>query len=206
MRPPRIARSTNGGNDVVVREDEVGFSASRACFPSVSSCLTITGVSPVGLHTAHVTSGSRTDNLRIASVLSALNAANCSDFYVVGPLEMFTSNVAGSDFNSVSAITRSIKTVASEADIRFVDTAPHGPVHVYVEQDSDAVQILVSSSETPGNQVQANQYPDSLGKPSSPDSSRGTQYAVALLLLWEKCSLGYSGARKSEIGLQSKLH
>ena len=89
IRPPKTARPTNDGNDVVVREVEVGFLGSRACFPSVSSCLTITGISPNGLRTAHITSGSRTDNLRIASALSALNAANCSAFYVVGSARFF---------------------------------------------------------------------------------------------------------------------
>ena|SRR3984957_19349273 len=89
IRSPKTARPTNDGNDVVVREDEVCFLGSRACFPSVSSCLTITRLSPNGLRTAHITSGSWTDNLRIASVLSALNAANCSAFYVVGSARYF---------------------------------------------------------------------------------------------------------------------
>ncbi|MCA8003341.1 hypothetical protein [Burkholderia metallica] len=159
VRAPRQTLASNGGRDTVVREDSVSFSTHRVCFPSVSSCLTVTGVSSQGLHAAHIPTGSQSGNEYLENMVDAMNASGCKTFYVIGAIKTFKSNVAGSNFNSQYNISEYLKGKASNATVKFFDTSDHGNVNIYVEKQGDSVTATYGSATEPGNHVIGNQYP-----------------------------------------------
>ncbi|MEX2964756.1 RHS repeat-associated core domain-containing protein, partial [Microbulbifer sp. TYP-18] len=112
------------GENVVLREDFVGSSTRGICYPNISSCISITGVSDSGMVGAHITTGSNVN--KILDVMKTGGASGFNDVHVVGALSNYMkSNSSG--LRSTSNIKNIIsKRLNNKAKIRFQDTSQFG--------------------------------------------------------------------------------
>lgn len=151
-------RIKNGGADTVIREEYVGSSWQRMCYPGISSCISITGVSPVGLIGTHITIA--TEATLVDDLMQAMRsggAASCPNFYVVGAFSQFKPRAA-SIINTRKKISQKIKSrINKNATVRFYDTSAHGDVHVFAEKGPLNTQFLWVASH--GNIVAGFNYP-----------------------------------------------
>lgn len=149
------------GDSLVLREEVVGSSRNRICYPGISSCITITGVMPGGLVGTHLTVAS--EPTLIDAALLALKAGGggaCTSFYVVGAIARFKENTGDPGFNTRKKIRDKIcKHINKDARVRFFDTsAHHVDVHVFAERNR--LGTVFSYTPTTGIVVSGNNYPN----------------------------------------------
>lgn len=153
-------RPRNTTFDTVLREENVGSSNNRICYPGVSSCITITGVLPTGLVGVHVTIGTETpliDQALLAMKISG--GSRCTNFYVVGAIRNFKAQTNNADVDKRKKIKEKIQSIISKhASVRFFDTSFQQEVHIFVEHDG--ITPTFSYASTTGNAVTGFVYPN----------------------------------------------
>lgn len=124
-RKPKYRTDSPG---VVIWEEYVGQAPDVICYPGVSSCITITCVSPGGLSGTHLTVGSEPE--LIADAINSLaggGSGSFTDVYVVGKIDLFKRSTSDTGFNTRKKMsTRLSKAFGFRRNqILFYDTAPH---------------------------------------------------------------------------------
>ncbi len=156
-------RTKNGGPDTVLREEYVGSSTARICYPGISSCISITGILPGGVIGSHITIA--TEIGLVDEILQALKAGgggNCANFYVIGAFGQFKPSAAKS-INTRKKIRDKIKSnVSKNSTVRFYDSTLHGDVHVFAEKNGINTDFSWISSH--GNIVVGFNYPTFAGR------------------------------------------
>lgn len=156
-------RIKNGGADTVIREEYVGSSLQRICYPGISSCISITAVLPTGLIGTHITIATEANLVDdLMQAMKSGGGAGCPNFYVVGAFSQFKPRAA-STINTRRKISQKIKSrVNRNAIVRFYDTSAHGEVHVFAEKGALNTQFLWIASH--GNTVAGFNYPAFQGR------------------------------------------
>jgi hypothetical protein len=153
-------RHQPAGVDVVIREEYYGSATSRICFPGISTCAAITGVSPGGLIGAHITVG--TDAAEVAEIfqgLKDLGAGQCMTFYVVGAFAEFKPLTQAAELDTRKKIGKKIRAdLSAKAVVRFYDTTKIGAVHILAHKNGMAADF--SWVKEVGNFVKGFTYPD----------------------------------------------
>lgn len=157
----------NGGPDTNLYEDHVGSCTMRICYPSISSCISITGVSAGGLMGTHLTCFTPIVEVDQAFQFMRIGGASgCQNFYVIGRFAMFKPN-APAEINSRKKIRNKIRaTLNAHAAVHFYDTSAHGEVHVFVERVAAGVEFFRIASA--GNFVPGVAYPAFAGRTEIP--------------------------------------
>jgi hypothetical protein len=156
-------RTISGRPDTVIREEYVGSSRERICYPGISSCIAITGVLQDGLVGAHITIASERDLVyEILQAMKVGGGGNCLNFYVIGAFTHFKPN-ATQAINTRKKIRDKIKSAINRnATVRFYDSSAHGDVHVFAEKNVVNTDFFWISSH--GNNVQGFNYPAFVGR------------------------------------------
>ena len=156
-------RTKNGGPETVLREEFVGSSSARICYPGVDTCITITGVLPGGLVGTHITVA--TEIGLVDDLLQAMRiggGGNCQNFYVIGRFTVFKPH-ATQVINTRKKISKKIKSIINKnATVRFYDSSAHGSVHVFVEKNAHYPNFFLINSH--GNYVAGYTYPTFEGR------------------------------------------
>lgn len=111
---------------VVVWEEYVGQAPDAICYPGVSSCLTITCVSPGGLSGTHLTIGSPPEFIAEAIDMLAAPGTAFTHIFVAGKIDLFKTSTKDKGFNTRKKMsTRLSKALGfRRSSILFYDTAP----------------------------------------------------------------------------------
>jgi hypothetical protein len=156
-------RHQPAGVDVVIREEYYGSGTSRICYPGISSCAAITGVSPGGLIGAHITVG--TDAAQVAEIfqgLKDLGAAQCMTFYVAGAFAQFKPHTKVAALDTRKKIGKKIRAdLSAAAVVKFYDTSKIGAVHILAHKNGMAADFAWVKEA--GNPVMGFTYPDFTG-------------------------------------------
>jgi hypothetical protein len=147
------------GMDIVLREDNVGSTMGRVCYPGISSCITITGVHPNGLIGAHITAV--TTQYEVQEILMAMKtggASTCIKFYVVGAIRQFIQ-WTHEGFNDRKKMSDQIKKHTNkDATVWFYDTSDNSDVHIVAENVQG--QTYFRYTPNTNHRVQGDIYPN----------------------------------------------
>jgi hypothetical protein len=118
-----------GNPGVVIREDVVGQAPRAICYPGVSSCLTITCVSPAGLSGAHLTIVTTSD--LIDQALLSLKSAGSNMFsavYAVGKIAEFKARTVDERLRTRKKMSQLLRHTFNyrSGTIQFYDTVSNG--------------------------------------------------------------------------------
>jgi hypothetical protein len=133
---PRKHKYIRENPGVVIWEEYVGRASNVICYPGVSSCITITCVSPAGLNGAHITM--YTDDYLIENMINSLAtmfSAAGSRILVIGNISMFKANTRDTGFDTRKKIAATLRESFNYRGgwIYFHDTAIHAAgVHIGV--------------------------------------------------------------------------
>jgi hypothetical protein len=153
-------RTRNTTVDTVLREEYVGSSANRICYPGVSSCITITGVLPTGLVGVHITIASETPLIDEALLaMKTSGGSSCTRFYVVGAISRFKASTNNADVDKRKKIGNKIRSLVNkDASVRFFDTSFQQEAHIFVEHNGFAPTF--SYAPAANNTVSGFTYPN----------------------------------------------
>ncbi|WP_232431193.1 hypothetical protein [Burkholderia ubonensis] len=126
-------------NSVARVGGELGADANL-CYPNISSCLTVTGLSRQGsLRGAHLATPFGLKNDDMATLAKAIGAAGCDKFVVAGPIKDIKARTDEGECNSRKEIEAQLKAFSSDAEVRFLDTSKRpAPYNIYVQRERQA--------------------------------------------------------------------
>jgi len=155
-----MRRVPNGMEDsIVLREENVGFSAKNVCYPNISSCITITGVGSNGVVGGHLTILTTASLLGETMQVVEDEVKGCEACYVIGAISQFKVSVKDSEINTRKKISDSIKQkLGKQVNVLFYDTGPLGEVHIFLERNAEG-SYQFSYCKASGVTVSAQEYP-----------------------------------------------
>lgn len=168
---PHVPRS-------VLREDNAGSADNAICYPGISSCVTVTGVSPTGLVGVHITIAS--DNGEINDLMTRLRDAGgntCLRFYVMGPFTNFKPSSEATEFNTRKKMQQKIKSIVNKnASVKFYDAPANAEAHFFAELDG--VNARFYKSNTAPNDISGYDYPDIANRTEIPQNRFVSRYSI----------------------------
>lgn len=144
--------------NIVLREDYVGCATTAICYPGVSSCITITCVSPSGLLGAHITV--RTTPVEIAEMFQFIraNMSGIYAYYVVGSIRNYKDHTTNEEINERTKLQKRLKKEFNpQGLVGFFDTTPYTDVHVFAEKNGLKTTFYWIAAA--GNNVAGMNYP-----------------------------------------------
>lgn len=129
--------TTQGMNlPLILREDGVGASVQKICYPSISSCITITCVGTAGIAGAHLTV--LTTAAQLAETIQSLRSSGIGALkvcYVIGAIRHFKTYVKEGAVNTRKKISTALEcALGGPSRPLFYDTSSLGEVHVFAER------------------------------------------------------------------------
>ncbi len=113
---------------------------ANLCYPNISSCLTVTGLSRQGsLRGAHLATpfGLKKDD--VTTLAKAIGAGGCDKFVVAGPIKDIKARTDEGECNTRKDIEAQLKEFSSDAEVRFLDTSKRPPPYnIYVQREPRA--------------------------------------------------------------------
>ncbi|MES9897566.1 MAG: hypothetical protein ABW148_00920 [Sedimenticola sp.] len=151
-------RRRDGGQDTVLREDYVGCSAERICYPGIISCVSVTGILPGKLIGTHLTISTKIEMVdELFQAMKDDGGSGCVNFYVIGAFKHFMR--ADKAINTGQKLSNKIKSrINRNSTIKFYDTSLHRNVHVFAEKSNSVTSFYWIKSK--GNTVSMFNYPD----------------------------------------------
>jgi hypothetical protein len=167
-----MRRVPNGmENSIVLREENVGFSAKNVCYPNISSCITITGVGSNGVVGGHLTILTTASLLGKTMQVVEGEVKGCEACYVIGAISQFKVSVKDSEINTRKKISDSIKQkLGKQVSVLFYDTGPLGEVHIFMERNAEGA-CQFSYCKASVVTVSAQEYPVEKNKRVIPESA-----------------------------------
>jgi hypothetical protein len=139
-------KTVRGAGSIVLWEDSVGSSTQYICYPGISSCIAITGVSGGGVVGCHITVATPQSEIdQIFQLMKTAGGQGCPEFYVIGALTKFKGNTKVSEMNSRKKISSKVKAMINpNAVVKFVDIATLGcgDAHILVEKSGGAISAI----------------------------------------------------------------
>lgn len=134
-----------------IRESECRLAVREICYPSLSSCITITLFNNnvmVGIHCTIANTASEIRN--VIKEIKEKTASEFSDCYVIGALSVFKSNVFDQSINTRKKISNEINLyIKIRNSIKFHDTTMHlhtgKNVHVFIK--NSPIQVSYCAAE-----------------------------------------------------------
>lgn len=148
--------------NIVLREDCVGCATTAICYPGISSCITITCVSPSRLVGAHITIGTTAEEVDEMFQYIKVNTANIYAYYVVGSIDRFKPNARCTEIDTRKKLEERLKKEFNpKGSVGFYDTTPDD-VHIFAVKAR--LNITFSRIAAAGNMVAGNNYLDFPGR------------------------------------------
>lgn len=126
----RISKKAAIGNDIVLGEQEVGQAPSRICYPGVSSCIAITGVSQGFLNGVHLTVMTEPEKVDTAlDILKQYCPNGFTAIYIVGKIAEFKVKTVDKRLNTRKKLSQLLRETFGfkGGTIEFCDTTQYGP-------------------------------------------------------------------------------
>lgn len=124
------------GTNIVLREDYMGRATRAICYPGISSCISITCVSPTGLVGAHITVGTTAAEIAQMFQYFRANMAGIYAYYVVGSIDLFKQHTGCTEIDTRTKLKERLKREFNpKGAIAFYNTSPNGEVHVFAEKN-----------------------------------------------------------------------
>lgn len=160
-------RHRSDGDDTVLREEWVGGAFNRICYPSVSSCITVTAPSPHGIVGAHITFGTPlVDVDTLFSRMRTGGASSCPVIYVAGRFANFKASTVAA-LNTRKKIGAHIRaSINRAATVKFYDTSALGATHIFAEKYAGVLGFFWIAEH--GNNVVGFTYPDFAARTAIP--------------------------------------
>jgi hypothetical protein len=157
-------RLAKGSTDVVLREEWVGAASNRICYPSISSCIAVTGVGPSGMVGAHITVATEPELVDQIFQTMRTGGSSCPEFYVIGAISAhFKPKTVDARINSRKKISQMVqKMINGQAAVRFYDTSSHGDAHIMAEKNLGGANFYWIASA--GHMVMGDAYPNFPGR------------------------------------------
>jgi hypothetical protein len=157
----------------VIREDRVGSSIDRLCYPGVSSCISITGVSVDKMIGAHLTIGTTVPELaQFIALLAAEKTSEIMNFYVVGKIAKFKESTTIANFNTRKKMRDFLKAqLEQKANVYFCDIGLLVAQGANVCVFRNGAQASFSYIPEAGNLVVGSTYPNTVNYIEIPKAS-----------------------------------
>lgn len=157
----------------IIREDRVGSAIDKICYPGISSCISITGVSVNGMIGAHLTISTTALELdQFITLLATEKTSAIMNFYVVGKIQKFKDYIKVATFNTRKKMRDVLKSqLEKKANVYFCDIGlllPHG-ANVCASRNGSWASFSYISEV--GNLVSGSTYPDTTNYISIPNAS-----------------------------------
>jgi len=157
----------------VIREDRVGSSIDRLCYPGVSSCISITGVSVDKMIGAHLTIGTTVPELaQFIALLAAEKTSEIMNFYVVGKIAKFKESTTIANFNTRKKMRDFLKAqLEQKANVYFCDIGLLVAQGANICVFRNGAQASFSYIPEAGNLVVGSTYPNTVNYIEIPKAS-----------------------------------
>ncbi len=155
-------RSATTAKGAVVAENSIGKAPSaetdadaKLCYPNISSCLTVTGLTRDGsLRGGHVTTVRGLNKETLDTLSTKIGADECTKFVVAGPIDNIKKRTTDTEVDSRKKITSLLQQKSPGAEVRYLDTTQRAaPYAIYVgreQQGAGAPRLQVHVQDGTG--------------------------------------------------------
>ncbi|WP_232448458.1 hypothetical protein [Burkholderia ubonensis] len=123
---------------------------ANLCYPNISSCLTVTGLSRRGsLRGGHLTTPEGLKREDMQALSNAMGAQDCKTFVVAGPIADIKARTEKSECSTRKEMAAQLKAASPNAEVRFLDTSDRRPPYnIYVRREppesGDRLQVHIT--------------------------------------------------------------
>ncbi|WP_431821284.1 hypothetical protein [Burkholderia sp. F1] len=128
---------------------------ANLCYPNISSCVTVTGLSRQGsLRGGHLTTpeGLKRDDMKALS--NAIGAEDCKTFVVAGPIADIKARTEKTECNTREKMAAQLREASPNAEVLFLDTGGHKPpynIYVRHERQESADKLKLHITDQSGS-------------------------------------------------------